>query len=287
MVAAVALFFAGAADTARAQSQERVLELDPAHTQISFTLDATFHTVHGTFQLKRGSVRFNSDGGVASGVVVIDARSGKTGNDSRDAKMNAEILQSDKYPEIIFVPESVTGRIDLRDPFQVDVHGVIKMHGTEHPITITTRLVPKGNQLLSDSRFAIPYVAWGLKNPSSMLLRVGDKISVEMHTEGKYAPVGSMASAAGSDRRTPRGTATRSRAWASSGQPLESTKRRGLCAQLGPTPRMETALAAFWRTMEQFLFGRARQESGGAARFTSALGVDCCLRIHSEVRGMT
>ncbi len=251
MVAAMALFLAGAVNTARAQ--ERVLELDPAHTQISFTLDATFHTVHGTFQLKRGSVRFNSDGGVASGVVVIDARSGKTGNDSRDAKMNAEILQSDKYPEIIFVPESVTGRIDLRDPFQVDVRGVIKMHGTEHPITITTRLVPKGNQLLSDSRFAIPYVAWGLKNPSSMLLRVGDKISVEMHTEGSYAPVGSMASAAASDRRT---------------------------------PRTETALAAFWRTMEQFLFGRARQESG-AARFTSALAVDCCLKIHAEVRRMT
>ena len=51
-----------------------MLELDPAHTQISFTLDATFHTVHGTFQLKRGSVRFNSDGGVASGVVVIDKK---------------------------------------------------------------------------------------------------------------------------------------------------------------------------------------------------------------------
>src|ERR1700685_97537 len=120
IAAAVALFVAGVVNTAPAQ--ERVLGLDPAHTQINFTLDATFHTVHGTFQLKRGSVRFNSDTGAASGIVVIDARSGKTGNDSRDARMNEEILQSDKYPEIIFVPDSVSGRIDLQDPVPVNAH---------------------------------------------------------------------------------------------------------------------------------------------------------------------
>jgi polyisoprenoid-binding protein YceI len=212
IVAAVTLFVAGAFNMARAQ--ERVLELDPAKTQINFTLDATFHTVHGTFQLKRGSVRFNSDSGVASGVVVIDARSGKTGNDSRDAKMNADILQSDKYPEIVFVPDSVKGRIDLQDPFQVDVHGVIKMHGAEHPITITTQLDPKGNQLTSVSRFAIPYLDWGVKNPSTMLLRVGEKIFVEMHTEGKYAPVGSMASRTASDWCAPQGAPTQTEtAW--------------------------------------------------------------------------
>jgi polyisoprenoid-binding protein YceI len=254
VAATVALVVAGAATTARAQ--ERVLELDPAHTQINFTLDATFHTVHGTFQLKRGSVRFNSDSGVASGVVVIDARSGKTGNDSRDTRMNAEILQSDKYPEIIFVPDSVTGRIDLRDPFQVNVHGTIKMHGAEHPITITTQLDPKGNQLSSTSRFAIPYLEWGVKNPSTMLLRVGDKIFVEMHTEGKYAPVGSMASRAGND-------------W------------RPGAAQ---TAQPETMLGKLCRIVEQleWPFAEGLERGGAATCFTSAQPVDSCLKIHYE-----
>ena len=216
--------------------------------------------MHGTFQLKRGSVRFNSDSGVASGVVVIDARSGKTGNDSRDAKMNADILQSDKYPEIVFVPDSVKGRIDLQDPFQVDVHGVIKMHGAEHPITITTHLDPKGNQLTSVSRFAIPYLEWGVKNPSTMLLRVGEKIFVEMHTEGKYAPVGSMASRAVSDGCAPRVAAT----------------------------QKETAWGALLRMAEQlaWLFTPGLEQAGAAPRFTSAQAVDSCLKIHSESSGI-
>jgi len=241
-IAATLALAAGAATTTRAQ--ERVLELDPAHTQINFTLDATFHTVHGTFQLKRGSVRFNSDNGVASGVVVIDARSGKTGNDSRDARMNAEILQSDKYPEIVFVPDSVTGRIDLQDPFQVNVHGVIKMHGSEHPITITTQLEPKGAQLSSTSHFAIPYLQWGLKNPSTLLLRVGDKILVEMHTEGKYAPVGSMASAT---------------------QPN----------------RTEAVAGEFCWLVEQFVrpFTQRFEQAGAATRFSLVQAVDSCLKI--------
>jgi polyisoprenoid-binding protein YceI len=251
--AATVALATGVATTAWAQ--ERVLELDPAHTQINFTLDATFHAVHGTFQLKRGSVRFNSDNGVASGIVVIDARSGKTGNDSRDARMNAEILQSDKYPEIIFVPDSVTGRIDLQDPFQVNVHGVIKMHGNEHPVTITTQLEPKGAQLSSTSRFAIPYLQWGLKNPSTLLLRVGDKIFVEMHTEGKYAPVGSMASGAGdSGIRARRCAAAQTGAYAAVGRPIESLKDRELCSAAAQTTQTVTVAGELGRLVEQLVW---------------------------------
>ena len=35
-----------------AVAQETVLELDPAQTQVSFTLGDVLHTVHGTFKLE-------------------------------------------------------------------------------------------------------------------------------------------------------------------------------------------------------------------------------------------
>ena len=42
------------------------------------------HTVHGTFQLRRGAIRFDPASGQASGEIVIDLASGQSGNKWRD-----------------------------------------------------------------------------------------------------------------------------------------------------------------------------------------------------------
>src|SRR5689334_20646410 len=89
--------------------QETALDLDPAQTHVEFTLGAVLHTVHGTFQLKRAALRYDLATGKASGEIVIDARSGQTGNDSRDKKMHKSILESERYPEIVFLPDRVDG----------------------------------------------------------------------------------------------------------------------------------------------------------------------------------
>src|SRR5580692_11608914 len=98
------------AETLRAQ--ETTLELDPANSRIEFTLAATLHTVHGTFALKSGTIHFNPSKGTASGVVVVDATSGNSGNSGRDHKMHAEILESQRYPEITFTPTKMSGKVE-------------------------------------------------------------------------------------------------------------------------------------------------------------------------------
>lgn len=71
-----------------APAQEAVLELNPAQTQVSFTLGNVLHTVHGTFKLKQGTVKFDPATGHASGLVVVDATSGDSGSHARDHKMH-------------------------------------------------------------------------------------------------------------------------------------------------------------------------------------------------------
>ena len=44
---------------AAALGQEVVLNPDPTHTTVRFTLPATLHTVHGSFKLAHGAVRFD------------------------------------------------------------------------------------------------------------------------------------------------------------------------------------------------------------------------------------
>src|SRR5271157_17087 len=65
---------------AGAAAQELILHLDPGQSNAAFTLGGTGHTVHGTFNLKNGEVRYDPASGKASGEIVFDASSGQTGN---------------------------------------------------------------------------------------------------------------------------------------------------------------------------------------------------------------
>ncbi|MGH9727476.1 MAG: YceI family protein [Candidatus Acidiferrales bacterium] len=167
------------------QAQNVTLNLDPALTQIAFTVGAVLHTVEGTFKLKNGAIQFNPATGEAGGEIIVDGTTGETGNDSRDRKMHKSVLESATYPEIVFVPRRVRGRVSLSGESQVQVQGSVKLHGSQHGITIPADIRVTGDQLTATVHFAIPYVEWGLKDPSTFLLRVDKKVDVVIHATGR------------------------------------------------------------------------------------------------------
>ena len=97
--------------------------LDPAQTTVEWTLVASLHTVHGTFKMKSGTVSFDLKSGTASGLIIVDATSGDTGNHARDKKMHKEILESQLYPEITFTPERVIGNVLQKGNSTIQVQG--------------------------------------------------------------------------------------------------------------------------------------------------------------------
>lgn len=169
------------------QAQSIKLNLDPARTQMTFTLGATFHSVEGSFKLKSGAIRFNPATGEARGDVVVDATSGESGNNSRDRKMHKSVLESQNYPEIIFVPERVQGPVSLSGDSHVQIQGLTKLHGSRHEITIPADIQVTGAQLTANLHLAIPYVEWGLKDPSTFVLRVEKKVDVAIHVAGNLS----------------------------------------------------------------------------------------------------
>src|SRR5262249_38254035 len=94
---------------APAQSGQIRLQFSPADTSIKFTLGDILHTVHGSFQLKRGEVEYDSVADAVRGTLVADATSGQSGNRSRDRRMHKEILETAKFPELTFRPDRVEG----------------------------------------------------------------------------------------------------------------------------------------------------------------------------------
>jgi len=166
-------------------AQQIVVVLDPAQTAIQFTLGATLHTVHGTFKLKSGELRFDPATGAAGGSIVIDVTTGDTGNPSRDSKMHREVLESEKYPEAIFTPRKVNGSVAIPGNSQVRVQGSFRIHGTDHDLTLTVPLVVKDRTLNATTQFAIPYVQWGMKDPGTFVLHVSDKVQMDISAAGR------------------------------------------------------------------------------------------------------
>jgi len=155
------------------------LHLDPAHTTIQFTLSATLHTVHGTFKLKHGDIHFDPAAGKISGEVVADATAGNSGDQSRDRRMHKDILESSKYPEIVFTPDRVDGTVAPEGASQIQVHGMFRIHGDAHEITLPVDVNIANGQVSAKTHFTIPYVKWGMKNPSNFFLHVADKVEID------------------------------------------------------------------------------------------------------------
>jgi len=171
---------------APAFAQDRVFTADPAQSHVDFTLGDVLHTVHGTFRLKSGRLHFNIATGIADGQLVVDAESGDSGNKSRDGKMKKEILETQKYPEIVFTAQKVKGTIATQGKSQVELDGIMMLHGQPHPMELTVPLDVNGSVVSANVPFEVPYVKWGLKNPSTLFLRVSDKVQINVHMVGKF-----------------------------------------------------------------------------------------------------
>lgn len=181
--------------SASAFAQQTTLQLDPAKTAIQFTLEAALHTVHGTFQAKPGSLQWNPGASALSGEIVVDARSGHTGNGMRDRKMNKDVLESEQYPEISFRPDRVVGPIALPGKSSVRVHGIFRIHGVDREIEVPAEVEISGSNWTAQVHFTIPYAKWGMKNPSTLFLRVSDSVEIDLAAGGSVGSATSSGAA--------------------------------------------------------------------------------------------
>ena len=141
--------------------------------------------MHGVFDVKQGVVHFDPATNKISGEILVDATSGHSGSDGRDKKMHREVLESASYPDIVFRPDRVEGEVSDMAASTVQVHGMFSIHGAEHEITIPVRVEMSPGQWTATSHFTVPYVKWGMKNPSTFVLRVEQSVEIDIQVSGE------------------------------------------------------------------------------------------------------
>ena len=189
LVVGLAIFLSAAPAPPRLQlapaaTSEIVLALDPAQSKVHWNVDSSLHTVHGTFNFKSGSIHFDPATGKAGGEIVVFAPSGESGNDSRDKRMHKEVLETAKYPEVVFHPTQVEGKVAVSGPSEVKLHGIFSIHGTDHDVFVLVHAELAGDHWTGTGKFEVPYVTWGIKDASNFFLKVKHAANVELEMSG-------------------------------------------------------------------------------------------------------
>jgi hypothetical protein len=52
-------------------------------------------------------------------------------------------------------------------------------------MTLHFKVQSRGDELTASTGFTIPYVQWGIKNPSNFLLKVSDKVDINVEAAGR------------------------------------------------------------------------------------------------------
>ncbi|HUX44875.1 MAG TPA: YceI family protein [Terracidiphilus sp.] len=171
-----------------AHAQHQTFTVNPGASQVSFFLAGSDHGVHGTFHVQSGMVDFDRNPARISGSIVVAAGSGETGNRSRDHKMLTEVLNASQFSEVTFQPQSYQGTVLSSGDSSIQVSGIFTLHGTPHNITVPMQIHIEGGSLTARTHFRVPYVQWGLKNPSILFLKVAKEVDVDLALTGTLIP---------------------------------------------------------------------------------------------------
>jgi polyisoprenoid-binding protein YceI len=170
-----------------ALAQHQTFVVNPDASEVKITLKTTHELVYGTFRVQSGSIEFDPTTPKMPGSVAVLAGSGKTGNDSRDKKMNKDILKVEQYATVSFEPKTYTGAIALSGDSTIQVTGVFTLLGTPHEITIPILVHLEGITATAKAHFVVPYVQWGLKNPSFMIWKADDDVAIDLFLAGRLS----------------------------------------------------------------------------------------------------
>jgi polyisoprenoid-binding protein YceI len=100
--------------------------------------------------------------------------------------MHEELLESERYAEIVFVPEALELVRHSDERGDAVLAGRLRIHGGEHPLRIPAHLERRGDEIQITAAFRIPYVAWGMRDMSNLILRVAPEVEVHVEAVGRF-----------------------------------------------------------------------------------------------------
>jgi len=88
---------------------------------------------------------------------------------------------------VSFEPKTYTGAIALSGDSNLQVTGIFTLLGTPHEIAIPILVHLEGTTATAKAHFVLPYVQWGVKNPSFMIWKADDDVAIDLSLAGRLS----------------------------------------------------------------------------------------------------
>jgi len=161
--------------------------IDAAGSELAWELPATLHTVHGKAPDLSGTVDAvagdNGEWDIQARVAVKTAAM-VTGNASRDRNMREKVLETDRYPEIVFEARRIRADLSRFKPgerFTAEAEGDLTVHGKAEPIRVPIDVLVQADSVILEGAFPLSWKQYGLNDPSFGIVTVRDPLKVHFH----------------------------------------------------------------------------------------------------------
>jgi polyisoprenoid-binding protein YceI len=160
---------------------QRQLPLSPSNTTIAFTLDSTWHTVHGKANKFSGSVHGDQSWALPSlsGTVSIAVPNLDTDNSMRDKKMQ-QVMHASEHPTILFTFQGGHGDCSTTsaEGCRGEIPGTLTISNTSHPVVLAVEYHNQQGRLTVDGSTTLRWADFGVEDPSILIARVDPEITI-------------------------------------------------------------------------------------------------------------
>ena len=168
-----------------AESWNLPLRLDSNSMKINFSLDSTWHTVHGEAKNPSGLLRLVSTkgNGILAATLTIRSNALDTNNENRDSKMR-RVMESAEYPFIYIsapsiIPSCKESEVTIDHSCSYESRGTITIRNVSRPIVLRGKLVRNGaGGLTVSGESSLDWSLFGVHDPSILVARVDRIVSI-------------------------------------------------------------------------------------------------------------
>ena len=166
------------------QSAPLHYRIQAAGSDLGWDLPATLHTVHGKAPELSGTVDAVPGTGGEWRItvrIVVRAAAMVTGNASRDRTMREKVLETDRFPEIVFEARQVTAdlsRFKVGEHLTVEAIGDLTVHGKSAPIQLPVDVYVFADHVVLQGSFPLSWKQYGLHDPSFGIVTVREPLKV-------------------------------------------------------------------------------------------------------------